>query len=101
MNGDAHIFVVLRTEEFCDDHTGAHGHTVEETHKHVDQTAGGTDGRQRRIADEFTDGPGVEGVVALLENVAQKNGHSKQKNLFPDRTFCQSIAVRMQDDHFL
>ena len=40
-------------------------------------------------------------MVALLKNIAEENRHCKQKHLFPDGTFCQSIVVRMQINHFL
>ena len=47
--------MILRTEKSCDDHTGTHGNTIEETHKHVDHTAGRTDCRQCGVySEEYT-----------------------------------------------
>ena len=40
-------------------------------------------------------------MVELLKNIAQKNGQSEQKDLFPDWAFCQGVAVAVHDDHFL
>ena len=101
VDGDAHILMVLSAEEFCDDHTGTHGNTVEETHKHVDQASGGTDGGQGSFTDKFADGPGVKGVIKLLKDIADQNGEREQKNFFPNGALCQSIAVAVQEKHFL
>ena len=89
MDGGAHILMILCAEEFCDNDTGAHGHTIEEANKHVNKAAGGTDCRKGGIADEFTYRPGVEGMVELLKNIAQKNRQGKKKDLLPDWSFCQ------------
>ena len=53
-----------------DQHTGAHGHAVEEAGEHENQVAGGADGGQGLLADEVADDEGVGGVVELLEEVA-------------------------------
>ena len=101
VDGDAHFFMVLRTEETGDDHTGTHGHTVEKAHEHMDQTAGGADCSQGSIADETAHHPGVKGIVELLKNIAQKNGQGEKQDFFPDGTLGQRIRIGMQEKHFL
>ena len=101
VDGDVHILVILGAEELGDDDTGTHGNAIEETHKHVDQTAGRADCRQSGVTDEFTYRPGVESMIELLENISNKNGEGKQQDLLPDRTLCQSIAVAVHEKHFL
>ena len=100
VDGNAHIFVILRAEDSRDDNTGTHGNAVEETHNHMDQTAGGTDGCQRGITDEFTHDPGVEGMIKLLKNIAEENRQRKQKHLFPDGALCQCVTVSVQENPF-
>ena len=40
-------------------------------------------------------------MIKLLKNIAYENRQSEQKNLFPNRTFCQRIAVSVQNYPFL
>ena len=61
----------------------------------MNQAGGRTDGRQCGIAQILAYNPGVESVIKLLEQIAQKNGESKQENLGPDGTFCQIMAGGM------
>ena len=77
MDGDMHILMILGAEELGDDHAGTHGNTVEKSYKHVDQTAGRADGSQCGIADEFANGPGIESMIKLLENITDKDGEGK------------------------
>ena len=101
MDGDAHLSVIAGTVEPGNDHTGTHGDTVEESHKHKNQAAGGADCSQSGIADEFAHHPGVEGVVKLLKDIAQKNRQGEKEHLVPDGAFRQGIRVGMQEKHFL
>ena len=87
--------MIFRAVAFGNEHTGTHGDALEEAHHHVDQACRGADRRQGGIAQVTAHHPGVEGVVKLLEEVAQENGEGKEQNFGPDGTLCQVLAGGM------
>lgn len=93
MDGKTHMVIILGSEIPGNHDTCAHGNTVEEADHHVNQTTGGADCGQGIITQEIADYPGVEGVIQLLKNIAQKNRQGKEDHLFPDRSFCQRIRT--------
>ena len=100
MDGPAHGIVVLCSVAPGDQHTGTHGHTVEEADEHKDQTAGGADRRQGILSQKVAYTPGVKGIIKLLEHISQENRQGEQQHLFPDDTLGQSVFI-VQGIHFL
>ena len=77
MDGPGHAGVIPRAEIPGDHHARAHGDPVEKADHHEDQAAGGAYRRHGVVANEFTDRPGIEGVVELLKDVAQQDRQGK------------------------
>ena len=100
VNGLVHDVIILGAVVFGDDDTGTHRQAAEETHHQENQTAGGTDGGQGVVADEIAHSPGVEGVIKLLEHIAQEYGEGKQEDLFPDDALRQRCLVAVHDGPF-
>ena len=89
VDGLAHRLVIFGTEIPGNDHTGAHRQSAEEADHHKNQAAGGTHRRQSIFTDVVAYAPGVEGVIKLLEQIAQKDRQSKQEHAFPDAALGQ------------
>lgn len=98
VNGFLHGFIVFCAEVPGNDNTGTHGKTVEKAYHHKYKTAGGTDCSQSVVTQKIAYTPGIEGVVKLLKDIAQKNRKGKENQFFPDRTFSKCIAVGIQGE---
>ena len=92
MYGLTHSCIVLRAIVPGDDHARAHGDAVEKAHHHKNQAAGGADRRQGGIPQEPAHHPGIEGIVELLEHIAQKHRQGEQQHGLPDGAFRQRIV---------
>ena len=101
MDGPAHGCKISGSIVPGDDHACTHGHTVEKAHQHEDQAAGGADRRQGIFADKIAHTPGVKGVIKLLKNISQQNGHGKQEDSLPNRSFRQGIAFISHEKNLL
>ena len=87
MDGLLHGVILLGAEGSGDDHTGAHGHAIEEAGHHPNKASGGTDRCQCVFTDKIAYTPRVKGIIELLENVTDEYRQSKQEHGLPDRTF--------------
>ena len=101
MDGFSHGGIILCAIVPGDDHTCAHGNTVEKADHHENQTAGRADSRQGGVAEKTPHNPGVKGVVKLLKHIAQKYRKGKQQHDFPDRPLGQRMLLVIQEKHFL
>jgi len=93
MDRFAHRVIVLGTKKPGDDHTGTHGHAVEETDHHPNEASRRTDRSQRIFTYEVANTPGVESIVKLLKHVADEYRKRKKEHPFPDAAFCQGKTL--------
>ena len=97
VDGGGHLPVLLCAEIPGDDDAGAHGQALEKADQHVDQISRGAHRSQSGIAHKFTNHPGIEGIVKLLEHIAQQDRQGEHQNFLPDNAFGQIIAVRFHE----
>ena len=75
-------------------HTGTYGDALTEADEQVDGGAAGAYGGKSVGTYKIAYDDGVGGVVQLLQQVAQDQGHSKQQKAFGDAALSHATGLR-------
>ena len=101
VDGLAHRVMLPRAKSSGNDHACTHRHTIKEADHHKDQTTGGADRRQGIVTYVVADAPGIEGIIKLLEHIAQEYRQGEQQHRLPNGALGKGILLGPQCGHLL